>query len=148
MSRSGISRHSASSLKRAGIERAEIVVPAGEASKSFERLQAVVEAILEVAARTERRRAWRSAAASSATSPALPRRSRGAACALCRCRPSLLAQVDSSVGGKTGINARIGKNLVGAFHQPALVLADTDALDTLARARIRARAMPRWRKPA
>ena len=45
---------------------------------------------------------------------------------------SLLAQVDSSVGGKTGINTRHGKNLVGAFHQPALVLADIDLLDTLA----------------
>jgi 3-dehydroquinate synthase len=45
---------------------------------------------------------------------------------------SLLAQVDSSVGGKTGINTRHGKNLVGAFHQPSLVLADVDVLDTLA----------------
>jgi 3-dehydroquinate synthetase len=44
---------------------------------------------------------------------------------------TLLAQVDSSVGGKTGINSRHGKNLVGAFHQPILVLADTSLLDTL-----------------
>lgn len=44
---------------------------------------------------------------------------------------SLLAQVDSSVGGKTGINARQGKNLIGAFHQPSLVLADTEVLSTM-----------------
>src|SRR5205085_3354760 len=44
---------------------------------------------------------------------------------------TLLAQVDSAVGGKTGINSAQGKNLIGAFHQPALVIADTALLDTL-----------------
>ena len=51
---------------------------------------------------------------------------------------TLLAQVDSSVGGKTGINSPHGKNLVGAFHQPSLVLADTAALDSLSRREMRA----------
>ena len=44
---------------------------------------------------------------------------------------TLLAQVDSSVGGKTGVNHALGKNMIGAFHQPGCVLIDTDTLDTL-----------------
>jgi len=51
---------------------------------------------------------------------------------------SLLSQVDSSVGGKTGINSRHGKNLIGVFHQPDLVLADTDVLNSLSEREFRA----------
>ena len=57
---------------------------------------------------------------------------------------TLLAQVDSSVGGKTGINTAQGKNLVGAFHQPLLVLADTGLLSTLNERQLR-RVMLKWR---
>src|SRR3546814_15843382 len=54
------------------------------------------------------------------------------------CSSDLLAQVDSSVGGKTGINVAAGKNLVGAFHQPSLVLIDPASLDTLDPRQVRA----------
>jgi 3-dehydroquinate synthase len=118
------------SLKAAGIESTEIIVLPGEASKSFERLQSVVEAILE--SRRERNDVVVALGGGVVGDLA------GFAAAITRrgmrfvqVPTSLLAQVDSSVGGKTGINARQGKNLVGAFMQPALVLADTSTLDTL-----------------
>ena len=71
----------------------------------------------------------RSVAASWGTWPAS--RPPSAAASITCSSTTLLAQVDSSVGGKTGINAAHGKNLVGAFHQPVLVIADTALLDTL-----------------
>ncbi len=117
-------------LRRAGIRVAEIVAPAGETSKSFGQLQQVVEAILE--ARLERGDAVLALGGGvigdlAGFAAAITRRGMS----FVQIPTTLLAQVDSSVGGKTGINARQGKNLVGAFYQPALVLADTGALDSL-----------------
>jgi 3-dehydroquinate synthase len=119
-------------LGRAGIGMSEIVVPAGEGTKSFAQLQNVVEAIL--GARLERGDAVVALGGGvvgdlAGFAAAIVRRGMN----LVQVPTTLLAQVDSSVGGKTGINARQGKNLVGAFHQPVMVLADTGALDTLPR---------------
>jgi len=118
------------SLDAAGLGHATIAVPNGEASKSFARLNEVVEAIL--AARLERGDIIIALGGGVVGDLA------GFAAAVARrgmdfvqVPTSLLAQVDSSVGGKTGINSPHGKNLIGAFHQPKLVLADLDALDTL-----------------
>ncbi|SEP97056.1 3-dehydroquinate synthase [Faunimonas pinastri] len=120
------------SLERAGIGVTTVVVPAGEASKKFDRLQEVVETV--VGARLERGDAVVALGGGVIGDLA------GFAAAIVRrgmrfvqIPTTLLAQVDSSVGGKTGINSRHGKNLVGAFYQPQLVLAATDALDTLPR---------------
>lgn len=118
------------SLRRAGMDAAEIVVPPGESSKSFGQLQSVVEAALE--ARLERGDAIVALGGGvvgdlAGFAAAVTRRGMK----LVQIPTTLLAQVDSSVGGKTGINARLGKNLVGAFHQPTVVLADTEVLDTL-----------------
>ena len=117
-------------LREAGIAATDIVVPPGEGTKNFSHLQTVVDAILE--ARLERGDVIVALGGGVVGDLA------GFAAAIVRrgmrfvqIPTSLLAQVDSSVGGKTGINARQGKNLVGAFHQPALVLADTGVLDTL-----------------
>jgi 3-dehydroquinate synthase len=120
------------SLRNAGFNAKEIVVPAGESSKCFDQLQNVVDAILE--ARVERGDgiiALGGGVVGDLAGFAASIARRGMA--LVQIPTTLLAQVDSSVGGKTGINSRFGKNLVGAFHQPALVLADTDTLDTLPR---------------
>jgi 3-dehydroquinate synthase len=118
------------SLGDAGISAAELVVQPGENSKSFQQLQAVVEAILE--ARLERGDAVIALGGGvvgdlAGFAAAVTRRGMH----LVQVPTTLLAQVDSSIGGKTGINASVGKNLVGAFYQPDLVLADTAALDTL-----------------
>jgi 3-dehydroquinate synthase len=120
------------SLDGAGIGHAEIVLPNGEATKSFARLNEVVEGLLE--AKLERGDLVIALGGGvvgdlAGFAAAITRRGMD----FVQIPTSLLAMVDSSVGGKTGINSPHGKNLVGAFHQPKLVLADLTALETLPR---------------
>ena len=126
-----------SSLSRVGISAHEVLVAPGEASKCWRMLEQVSEGL--IAARIERRDLVIALGGGVVGDLA------GCAAALTRrgvdvvqIPTSLLAQVDSSVGGKTGINSPAGKNLIGAFHQPCLVLADSDALDTLSARHMRA----------
>ena len=117
-------------LAGSGLRTAQIVVPAGEPSKSWAELTRVSEAL--IAAKIERGDIVVALGGGVVGDLA------GFAAAIVRrgvrvvqVPTTLLAQVDSSVGGKTGINSPSGKNLIGAFHQPSLVLADTGLLDTL-----------------
>jgi 3-dehydroquinate synthase len=126
-----------SALKSAGIENARIVVPAGEGSKSYATFEKVCEAI--IAARVERNDliiALGGGVIGDLAGFAASSVRRGLD--YVQVPTTLLAQVDSSVGGKTGINSRLGKNLIGAFHQPVLVIADTALLDTLPKREFRA----------
>ena len=118
-------------LDAAGLAHSEIVLPAGEATKSWAYLGQAVEGIL--AARLERGDLVIALGGGvigdlAGFAASIARRGMG----FVQMPTSLLAQVDSSVGGKTGINSPHGKNLIGAFHQPRLVLADLSTLDTLA----------------
>ncbi len=117
-------------LGRAGIKQDSVVVPPGESSKSFRVFEQVCEAI--IASRIERGDLVVALGGGVIGDLA------GFAAAVVRrgldyvqVPTTLLAQVDSSVGGKTAINSSHGKNLIGAFHQPILVVADTALLDTL-----------------
>ncbi len=118
------------SLSAEGIRHTRITVPAGEASKCWAVLETVVDQIL--AARLERGDLVVALGGGvvgdlAGFAASIVRRGMG----FVQIPTTLLAQVDSSVGGKTGINSRHGKNLIGAFYQPDLVLADMDVLDTL-----------------
>jgi len=116
----------------AGIEVSSLVLPAGEATKSWARLEEVVEWLLMVRAeRNDAVVALGGGVIGDLTGFAAAIVRRGIR--LIQVPTTLLAQVDSSVGGKTAINSPLGKNLVGAFYQPDLVLADTDVLTTLPR---------------
>ncbi len=118
------------SLDAAGIRHVSVVMPPGEASKSYEQFAHVCDGI--IGARMERGDlvvALGGGVVGDLAGFAAASVRRGMD--FVQVPTSLLAQVDSSVGGKTGINSPHGKNLVGAFHQPILVLADTACLDTL-----------------
>jgi 3-dehydroquinate synthase len=126
-----------SSLAEAGIPSSRIVVAEGEGSKTYAGLEKVSEAL--IAAKIERNDLVIALGGGVVGDLA------GFAAAILRrgvdfvqVPTSLLAQVDSSVGGKTGINSPQGKNLLGAFHQPVLVIADTSVLDTLSPRQFRA----------
>ena len=124
-------------LSETGIIAQQIVVPEGEASKSLASWQSVVDQLLE--ARVERRTTVIALGggvvgdlagfAAATTLRGLP---------FVQVPTTLLAQVDSSVGGKTAVNTSQGKNLVGAFYQPRMVLADTGTLATLPPRELRA----------
>ena len=124
-------------LKSAGVDCSAIVVPPGEGSKNFASFEKVCEAI--IAARIERSDlivALGGGVIGDLAGYAAASVRRGLD--FVQVPTTLLAQVDSSVGGKTGINSSHGKNLVGAFHQPILVIADTALLDTLPKREFRA----------
>ncbi len=117
-------------LENAGIATTSIVVAAGEGAKSFSVFERVCDGLLE--AKIERGDVVVALGGGVIGDLA------GFAAAVVRrgidyvqTPTTLLAQVDSSVGGKTAINSRLGKNLIGVFHQPILVVADTALLDTL-----------------
>jgi len=124
-------------LVAVGIATQKIVVPAGEASKNLDMFARVIDGLLE--AGVERRTAVIALGggvvgdlagfAAATTLRGLP---------FVQVPTTLLSQVDSSVGGKTGVNTPRGKNLVGAFHQPRMVLADTGTLASLPLRELRA----------
>ncbi|MCP4072469.1 MAG: 3-dehydroquinate synthase [Hyphomicrobiales bacterium] len=125
------------SLASQNIEHAEIIVAPGEASKSFEVLQSVIGQILDT--RFERNDVVIGLGGGvigdlAGFAASMIRRGMN----FVQIPTSLLAQVDSSVGGKTGINAVQGKNLIGAFLQPRLVIADSGLLKSLSKREFRA----------
>jgi 3-dehydroquinate synthase len=118
------------SLTAAGFEPRWLVLEPGEGTKSWSVLQLVVDWLLaEEVERGDHVLALGGGVIGDLTGFAAAILKRG--CGFIQLPTTLLAQVDSSVGGKTAINTGAGKNLVGAFHQPALVLADLDTLTTL-----------------
>lgn len=118
------------SLAETGISHNALIVPPGEPSKTLQTWQYLVESLLE-------QRADRHTTIIALGGGVIGDLAGFTAAATLRGLPfiqiptTLLSQVDSSVGGKTGVNATRGKNLIGAFHQPLMVIADTASLHTL-----------------
>ncbi len=118
------------SLKAAGLTASSIILKPGEATKSFRELGPLCEKLLEMGLeRGDIVVPFGGGVIGDLAGFAAGILRRGVR--FVQVPTSLLAQVDSSVGGKTGINTPQGKNLIGVFHQPSLVIADTDVLTTL-----------------
>ena len=119
-----------SNLKSAGLVTSSIILKPGEATKSFRELGPLCEKLLEMdLERGDIVVPFGGGVIGDLAGFAAGILRRGVR--FVQVPTSLLAQVDSSVGGKTGINTPQGKNLIGVFHQPSLVIADTDVLTTL-----------------
>jgi 3-dehydroquinate synthase len=124
-------------LAAAGIRSEAIVLPPGEKTKSWDHLSALCDRLLDLGVeRGDHVIALGGGVIGDLVGFACAILKRG--CGFVQIPTSLLAQVDSSVGGKTAINTRAGKNLIGAFHQPSLVLIDPAVLDTLPAREVRA----------
>jgi 3-dehydroquinate synthase len=124
-------------LAASGLDVVPFLVPPGEASKSWAQLEALCERLLDLGVeRGDTILAFGGGMVGDLAGFAAAVLKRG--CAWVQVPTSLLAQVDSSVGGKTAINAAAGKNLIGAFHQPAAVLIDPTTLGTLPARELRA----------
>jgi 3-dehydroquinate synthase len=124
-------------LGKNGVQVQSIILPDGEQYKSGESLNAIYDALLS--ARSERSTpliALGGGVIGDITGYAAATYLRGVP--FIQIPTTLLSQVDSSVGGKTGINHPLGKNMIGAFYQPRVVLADTATLDTLPDKELRA----------
>ncbi|HWP64328.1 MAG TPA: 3-dehydroquinate synthase [Candidatus Limnocylindria bacterium] len=120
------------SLRAAGFEPCTVALPDGEEHKTLATVERIYDALLE--AGIERRSpvvALGGGVVGDVTGFAAATLLRGVP--VMQVPTTLLAQVDAAIGGKTGVNHRLGKNLIGAFHQPCAVLADTDVLRTLPR---------------
>ncbi|MBY0448010.1 MAG: iron-containing alcohol dehydrogenase, partial [Hyphomonadaceae bacterium] len=125
------------SVRAAGLQATPLCVPQGEDSKSFLQLEHLcAELLLAGLDRRDLVVALGGGVVGDLAGFAAGVLKRGMG--FVQVPTTLLAQVDSSVGGKTGINTKAGKNLIGLFHQPRLVLADSDTLATLPRRELRA----------